>query len=247
MRGGWTPENFSKRTRVRERRVLVLGDAHVPYHDIDLLAEALEVARVNRVEAIVWLGDLMDMPTFSSWGTDDLTTLFRRELEQVRGIIQLASEVVGRQYWSSGNHEVRFMRKVENQLGMEELALMAGLGEMLSDGRLVMSDNPTLDWGDDWMLTHPASYGGQPLVVPGRVADRYQRNVVSAHAHHWAQGRSPSGRFQVIESGGLFKPELIKYVSHRITEHRAWTQGYVLLDTDRAFLCAPRARRDGDL
>lgn len=242
----WLPENFSERVRVQEDRVLVLGDAHIPYHDVDLLAEALDFAREARVEAIVWLGDLMDMPTFSSWGTDDLTTLYRRELELTRGVIELASEVVSRQYWSSGNHEMRLMRRNGYQFGMEELALMAGLQDLLSTGQLITSDNPTLDYssdGHDWMLTHPASYGGQPLVVPGRVADRYQVNVISAHAHHWAQGRSPSGRYTVIESGGLFKAEYIKYVQHRITDHRAWTQGYVALNHGQAHLCAPRRRR----
>lgn len=242
---GWTPEDYSQRTRIREDRILILGDAHVPYHDPELLAEALTEARVSQVEAIVWLGDLMDMPTFSSWGQEDLSTLYTRELEMVRRIIQLAATIVPKQYWSSGNHEMRFMRRNSYHFGMKQLAMMAGLGDMLADGSLVVSDNPTLDYGPEgstkrsWMLTHPASYGGQPLVVPGRVADRYQANVISAHAHHWAMGKSPSGRFTVVESGGIFKPESIQYVQHRITDHRAWTQGYVLLEHGRASLLAP--------
>ena len=240
LQRGWTPDDFSERLRVTEDRVLVLADAHIPYHDPKVLAQVLDFARRQRVEAIVWLGDLMDLPTYSSWGTDDLTTLYKRELGIVAGVIEVAGEIVKKQYWSLGNHEARIMRRNGFQFGMEQLALMAGLDELMRDERLVVSDNPTLDYGDNWMLTHPASYGGQPLVVPGRVADRYQKHVVSAHAHHWAQGKSPSGRFTVVESGGLFHAEYIKYVQHRITDHRAWVQGYVFLADGEAFLIGPR-------
>jgi hypothetical protein len=80
------------------------------------------------------------------------------------------------------------------------------------------------------MLTHPAQYGTSPLKVPGELAERFGCNIISAHAHHWGMGTSPSGRYTVIESGGLFDERLVKYVQHRVTTHRAWVRGFVLLD-----------------
>lgn len=242
LRGEWQPEDFSERMEIPEERVLVLGDAHVPYHDENLLADALCRADMLKVDAIVWLGDLLDNPTFSSWGQDDLTTTFERELTIVEGIVREAATIVKKQYWSFGNHEQRWFRKMGEQCNMSHLAKIAGLGDLLKSGQFVVSDNPTLDYHHrTWMLTHPADYSGQPLAVPGIIADRFEQNVVSAHAHHWAQGKSPSGKFTVIESGGLFNTSRIKYVQHRVTRHRSWVQGYVLLDHGRAQLFdAPR-------
>jgi predicted phosphodiesterase len=234
LREGWKPTDYSKRLRVFGDTLLVLSDAHVPYHNERLIASALERLKDAAGErTIVWLGDLLDMPTYSPWGTEDTTTMLRRELALVRGVLEVADEFCVTQYWVAGNHERRFMRRNGFEVGMAQLAGMAGLGELLADGRLVVSDNPTLDYTYDrkrWLLTHPAQYGATPLVVPGKIADQQRRHVVSSHAHHWGMGTSPSGDHTVIETGGLFDPRLIPYVNQQMTTHRAWVSGYLLLD-----------------
>jgi hypothetical protein len=230
LRGDWQPVDQSARIQVREPRIIVASDLHVPYHDEGLIASMLERADLLKTDAIVWLGDLLDNPTFSSWGNEDLSTTFDRELGIAEGIIRLASRFVSRQYWSMGNHEMRWMRKLGYQTNMTHLAKIAGLGDLLADGRLIVSDNPTLDYRHDWMLTHPKQYGPTPLVVPGKLAERFARNVVSAHAHHWGMGLSESGRFVVIEAGGLFEPKYVKYVQQQVTANRAWAKGYVVLN-----------------
>lgn len=234
LRGDYVPVDHSLRVEVTQPNILIASDVHVPYHDPELVARFINHAR--NYDAIVWLGDLLDNPTFSSWGVEDLATTFDNELTQVEGIIRLAAERCPVQYWSLGNHEERWMRKMGYQGGMERLAKMAGLSDLLSTGRLIVSDNPTLDYHGDWMLTHPRQYGTTPLVVPGKIAERYGKNVVSAHAHHWGMGTSNSGRFTVIESGGLFEPKYVKYVQHGVTAHRAWAKGYVGLLDGQPFL-----------
>src|SRR5690242_6569654 len=67
LRGDWAPEDFSTRLEIPEERILIIGDAHVPYHDENLLADPLCRADMLKLDAIVWLGDLLDNPTFSSW------------------------------------------------------------------------------------------------------------------------------------------------------------------------------------
>jgi hypothetical protein len=237
LRGDWVRTDYTERIAVTEEKVLVISDVHIPYHDEDLLADALSRAAMENVDAIVWLGDLLDNPTFSPWGVDDLTTNFGRELEIAEGLLREAATFVGKQYWSLGNHEERWFRKLGNQCDMTHLAKVAGLGDLIKEGRLVISQNPSLDYHHKtWLLTHPADYSGQPLAVPGLLAEKFSQNIVSAHAHHWAMGKSPSGRFTVIESGGAFNPSLVKYTNHRVTRHRVWVQGYALLNQGRAQL-----------
>lgn len=233
-RGGYQPKDYSVHPRIAEQRILIASDVHIPYHDIYTVAKLFAVAETYKVEAIVWLGDVLDNPAFSTYDKEDLDTRFDDELEQVEQLLTIGSEYVGRQYWSRGNHEVRWPRMLKFQAGMRRLAMMAGGQKLMEQGRLVVSDDPTWEYtgddGSEWMLTHPKQYGRVPLVVPGRIADRYQKNIISAHAHHWAQGRSESGKYQVIESGGLFEPRYHQYIQWQITDHRAWLKGFVLLD-----------------
>lgn len=230
-RGGWVPENYATRKMITEKLVCVASDAHIPYHDEELLADMLEVCQCCGVEAIVWLGDLMDMPLYSSWGTTDKTTVLSRELTLVGNILREAAKVVPRQYWSLGNHEERLFRYNKYHIGMEGLADLCQVRDLVEASKLVVSDNPSLDaFEGRWLFTHPAQYSTHPLVVPSKLAAQFQRNVVCAHGHHFAQGYDERGKYLVLEAGGLFKPELHQYVQHKVTSHRAWKQGFWLID-----------------
>jgi hypothetical protein len=232
-RGDWEPEDYSKRMLLPTENLAIVSDVHIPYHDEVLLAHVLREAHDYKVETIVWLGDLMDMPTYSSWGNLDKSTTFLREKHIVRKTLERVAELGFKQVWSSGNHENRLFRKNDFTFGMEDLAGLCGLTSLIDSGRLLTSDNPTLDaFGGRWMLTHPAQYGSTPLVVPGKLATRFQQNVMSAHAHHYGMGMDETGMFTVVETGGLFKPQYHQYIQHQVTAHRAWVQGFWLLIND---------------
>lgn len=230
-------EDYTEHVEVVEKRVLLLSDVHLPYCDAALLQRAMTAARQRQVEAVVWLGDLLDCPTYSPWGNDDVHATFEHELQLVEGLIRSTAQRGYRQYWSAGNHEWRFLKQNHNQVGLGRLASMANLSDLVSDGSLVMSDNPTLDYRSsndldeaDWLLIHPAQYGRLPLKVPGDIADKMLKNVASAHAHHWGMGTSPSGNYQVVETGGAFLPSRMKYVNYRVGDLRPWVAGYAILD-----------------
>ena len=65
--GAWEAEDLSVRVNVPEARIIIASDVHIPYYDKHLLQRLFYTAQAMRIEAIVWLGDLMDMPTFSPW------------------------------------------------------------------------------------------------------------------------------------------------------------------------------------
>jgi UDP-2,3-diacylglucosamine pyrophosphatase LpxH len=229
-RGIWKPTDYSKHPLIPDRKIMVLADVHLPRHDEKFLAEAFDRAYQEGVEAIVFLGDLMDNPTWSKWGIEDWSDNYERELNICEAIIRCAALSAPHVYWSYGNHEARVLHELKAQISMRHLALLAELQDLLDQGILIVSDDPTLEAFDGtWMLTHPKAYGPQPLVKPGLIATRYEKNVLSAHAHHYASGLDQTGRWQVIESGGLFKPEYFRYIQYQITGHRAWVQGYWIL------------------
>jgi predicted phosphodiesterase len=229
LRGGWRPEDFSKRILVPDDTICVASDVHIPYHDEVLLAQMLHNCHNYGIKALVWLGDLLDLPTFSSWGLEDYSTNFLRELEIARGVIEMAADVVEVQYWSRGNHEARWMRKLDNQVYLDQLARMAGLSHLIDTGKLIISDNPSLEAPGNWLLTHPSAYGRIPLDIPSQLARKYRMNVMSGHSHHW--GMSVIEDFTVCETGGLFSPDHTRYIQYNVRPGRQWVQGYW-------FLCA---------
>lgn len=225
-----TYADYTQHVQVEEESILLLSDVHLPYMDARLVQRALQTAQARQVEAVVWLGDLLDMPTYSPWGTDDPAASFEHELQVVEGLLRNVHALGFRQYWSSGNHEWRYQRKNDNQVSMERLAMQANVGDLMENGDLMVSDHPTLDYRDDWLLIHPAQYGTTPLKVPGQIADLAGKHVASAHAHHWGMGTSPSGKYTVVETGGAFQPSRIKYVNYRVGTLRPWVKGFVILD-----------------
>lgn len=240
---------FDKPILLQERRICVASDVHIPKHDNEFLMGMLDRCEREGIEAIVWLGDLMDMEAMSSFGITDKTTSLRHDLHEVHEVIDVASQVVSKQYWTVGNHEHRWVRRNDHFAGMHELALMADLGRHLEKGWLEVSDNPTILAFENekteqatWMLTHPGEYAKVPLVTPNRLAVRFQMNVMAGHAHHFALGLDETGRFTTIETGGLFDPRLNRYIHERVTTHRSWVQGYWFLIDGEAFGFRPKHR-----
>jgi predicted phosphodiesterase len=230
-RGTWKPTDFSKHLLIPDTKIMVLADVHLPRHDEVFLAQAFERAYNEGIQTIVFLGDLMDNPTWSSWGVDDWSDNFERELGIAEAVVRCAADAAPHVYWTFGNHEGRVMRELKSQISMRQLALMCELQDLMDDGTLVVTDDPNIEaFGGTWLLTHPDVYGNQPLVKPGLLATRFEKNVLSAHAHHYASGYDQTGRWQVIEAGGMFKPEYFRYRQYRVRPNRAWVQGYWVLD-----------------
>lgn len=227
--GDWEPKNFSDILTVDSQHIMVISDVHYPKHDRAMLEQVIDQAIEEGIDTVILAGDYFDMEEYSKYGIDDHTSNFQRNLRggavHIRRLIRMGIKVV----WSQGNHEARVFRG-QHQLDMKALALIAGLGEYLDNGMLIVSDNPTVYASvGNWMITHPAQYGSFPLVVASKLATRYQANTIVAHEHHWGQTLDETGQFIAINSGGLFDPNLHKYIQHSPTSHRAWTRGFVTL------------------
>jgi hypothetical protein len=210
LRAGWEPTDYSKRLLVPDSRVCIASDMHIPYHDEVLLAQMLENCKTYQIESIIWLGDLMGMPTFSPWGRTDFSTSFKRELDILQGVIELAASVVPFQYWTMGNHEQWWMKRLDNQLYLDSLARMAGLENWMDAGILVLSDNPFIELFESrWLACHPYKSTGHAFDFASRLARDESKNVMMAHTHRW--GMQAVGDLVAVESGGLFNPALIDY------------------------------------
>ncbi|GCE45157.1 calcineurin-like phosphoesterase family protein [Thermosporothrix hazakensis] len=234
---GWEARDYSKRFRLHAKNVLVAADAHLPYVHKDLLAMFREAVTILQPEAVIWLGDLMDMHKFSRWGVTDYTLTWEQEKEIITGILLQINEDLephgGIQVVSSGNHDRRWIRKLDNHEDMEGLlcSLSPEIGELVGENIIIPVDSPTIETipddhgGFEWLLTHPAQFKA-PFKTPEEIATLNNMNVVSAHAHHFGAIRSKNNRHWIVEAGGLFDHRLFEYVQWNPTGHREMIPGF---------------------
>lgn len=233
---GWQPKQYDDVPVTHATHIMVTADAHVPKHDPALFAEVLAQAVEEGIEELVHAGDLMDMEEFSRFGIDDQTSSFGRNIKATGKLLRLIADTGVHQWWTMGNHEQRLFRALP-QLNMRLLASMAGVDDLIDAGKLSVSDSTVLHASvGNWMIVHPAAYGSTPGVVPGKLATRFQRNVISGHEHHWGMGMDETGQFYHVSTGGMFDSRLHKYYNMNITGHRTWVSGYVTLHRGRPML-----------
>ncbi len=243
--GEWKPENFTVRRKVRANRILVASDAHLPRADRNLLARMRAEIHRYGIECVVWLGDLMDMHTFSHYGITDYSISYQEEKKIVSNIlVQVGRDLErtgGYQMISRGNHDHRWIKKLDNQENMEGLvrSISDEVAGMLKDGQIDVSDNPTLDMMPDgkdgylWTGTHPAQFKA-PFGTPGKMALHEQRSVIAAHAHHFGYTVDETNKFWVVEAGGLFDDTSFEYVQRNPTTMRRMSNGFWILIEDEA-------------
>jgi hypothetical protein len=228
--GDWEPTNYNDALTIDSAHVMVVSDVHYPKHDKALLNQVIDYAIEDQIDTIIWAGDYFDVEEYSTYGVDDHRSSFQKNLRAGGARMREVARNGIKQIWSSGNHENRVFRTNKSQLDMRSLALLSDLQPELDSGMLVVSDNPTVYLSrGNWMVTHPAQYGSFPGVVATKLATRYQKNAIVCHEHHWGITRDETDRFYAISSGGLFNPDLHKYINYNVTSHRAWSQGVVMV------------------
>lgn len=189
------------------------------------------------IQAVLWLGDLFDMHKFSGYGQTDYSLSWQEEKRIASQVVQQVAadlrEYDGYQIISRGNHDYRWIKKLGDHERMTGLvsSISPELGKLILDGEIVVSDNPSLEGIPDasgkstWLFTHPAQFKGQ-LGTPAALALMEQKNVMSAHAHHFAIGRDASNKFWCVEAGGLFQDTSFEYVQRNPSTRSKMVSGF---------------------
>ncbi len=238
--GGWEAEDHSIRRTIPEQRILVSADTHLPYVDRDLLATMREAIHRFDIQCVLHLGDLFDMHKFSSYGQTDHSLTWQQEKEIASNIIlQLARDLRvrgGYQIISRGNHDYRWIKKLGDHERLTGLvsSISPDMGILIKEGDIVIADNPTLEGVPDengrntWLFTHPAQFKA-PFGTPTAMALMEQKNVISAHAHHFGITRDASNKFWAVEAGGLFQEKSFEYVQRNPTTMRRMVSGFWII------------------
>jgi predicted phosphodiesterase len=109
----------------KHKKVGILSDIHLPYHNLDALTEALRVLAEEKVDAVLLNGDTIDCHTLSRFMKDPKKRDFKYELDTLRAFFDILDKVLkAKIYFKIGNHEARYehflYQKAGELVGIED-------------------------------------------------------------------------------------------------------------------------------
>lgn len=179
----------------QNKRIGILSDMHIPYHDKDAVFKALEYFQRREIDTLIFNGDTVDCYQLSRFDKDPRKRSFGEELritkEFLQGIHKAFPGVL--KIFKLGNHEERYIKYLVSKspeiadLLIDNFDFPAFLefGSMniqyVSEKQLIYAGNLVIAHGHEW----PGFGGG---VNPARtMALKAKSNVIVGHFHRYSE------------------------------------------------------------
>ena len=174
------------------RKLGIIGDLHIPYHDEDAIETACDKMEAEEVDSILINGDLLDFYQLSFHEKDPRKVHFKNEIEAGKQFFEyMRSRFPGIPiYFIPGNHENRFERylriKASELLDMDEFRLDVILH--VAEYKIEYIPFRTKVVFGDFLIEHGDKIPGAGGVVPARTAlMRLKTNCIINHFHKSSQ------------------------------------------------------------
>lgn len=171
---------------IKEKKIAVLSDIHIPYHSVPALSAGLDFIQAEKPSAILLNGDILDFYQLSRFGKDPRKRSVAHELQSAREFLDVLAQFGAKIYYKIGNHEERYqhylMAKAPELLGVQQFELQHLLGlndrgiELIGDKRIIKANDLNIVHGHEF---------GQSIFSPVNVArGLFLRGKVSAMQGH---------------------------------------------------------------
>jgi hypothetical protein len=228
-------ESFNPLT-IKSNNICIACDWHIPFYDANLMSEMFKTCDEYGIKEIAIPGDFWDCDNFSRFTNLTQSGLswsqtFRGETEEVATVLSALVERFKGVYFCRGNHEKRWMDQNLGKVNLADIFKLTGI----NNGYLTTNDDHIVleSGGEIWLLCHPRNFRQTPLSVGRDLCAKYRCNVFVAHGHAFAQGRDRSGRYQIVDGGGLFDAAALEYLRNTST-FPAVQGGYYLIQDGEA-------------
>ena len=188
------PESHTKHVDVwklpkANKKVLILSDIHIPYHDVEAIKVALNEGKQQGIDTIYLNGDILDffMLSFHEKNPKNRPSL-KNEIDMAREFFAYLRQEFPNVtiYFKPGNHEYRLERylyiKAPELLDCEEFKLDILLG--LAEFQIIYIHKRTKTYFGHLLIEHGDRMRGNGGVNPARsLYMRYKRHVLAGHFH----------------------------------------------------------------
>lgn len=221
--------------KLNARKVLILSDVHVPYHDENALELAIETGKENGVDAVLLNGDFMDFYSVSRYATDPNQRDLAGEMEMGRAMLAyLRSQFTGCQiWWKLGNHEERWAswiwQKAPEVYGVEDFTIERLMRLKEYNVKLISDMEPISIGGLTVLHGHEYRFAISNPVNPAR--GLYMRSKVSSmmgHLHQSSEHTESDLRGKLVTTWSV---GCLCQLRPRYAPLNKWNHGFALVDT----------------
>lgn len=221
--------------KLKARKVLVLSDIHVPYHDEKALTVAIQAGIDAGVDAVLLNGDFMDFFSVSRYATDPLQRDFKGELEMGRAMLAyLREEFAGCQiWWKLGNHEERWdhwlWNKAPEVYGLESFKVEALMDVKRYNVRVIRDCMPI--GVNKLMILHGHEYKfaiSNPVNPARGLYMRAKVPSMMGHLHQTSEHSEADLNGKVVTTWSL---GCLCQLRPRYAPLNKWNHGFAIVDT----------------
>jgi predicted phosphodiesterase len=216
------------------KKLGIIGDIHIPYHDEDAIETACDKMEEENVDSILINGDLLDFYQLSFHEKDPRKVHFKDEIEAGKQFFEyMRSRFPGIPiYFIPGNHENRFERylriKASELLDMDEFRLDVLLH--VAEYRIEYIPFRTKVVFGDFLIEHGDKIPGAGGVVPARTAlMRLKTNCLINHFHKTS---SSSQRVYGVEDSTIIRGYSLGCLCELAPDYlevNEWNHGFAIL------------------
>jgi predicted phosphodiesterase len=172
---------------LKAKRLLVLSDIHIPYHNIESLTCAFDFAKGEKPDAILLNGDTLDFFGLSRFSKDPKARSFAHELKTFKEFMDILKKTFNAKiYFKIGNHEERYFHflwmKAHEIVGVEEFEL-ENIIKSRAEGIEIIKDKRIIKAGD-LNIIHGHEFGGSVFSPVNIARGLFLKGKVSAMQGH---------------------------------------------------------------
>jgi predicted phosphodiesterase len=172
---------------IKAKRLLVLSDIHIPYHNIESLTCAFDFAKCEKPDAILLNGDTIDFFGLSRFSKDPKARSFANELNTFKEFMDILKKTFNAKiYFKIGNHEERYFHflwmKAHEIVGVQEFEL-ENIIKSRAEGIEIIKDKRIIKAGD-LNIIHGHEFGGSVFSPVNIARGLFLKGKVSAMQGH---------------------------------------------------------------
>lgn len=231
------------------RRVGVISDVHVPFHDKYATEAALRWLKAKDIDTLVINGDFMDCYNISTHDKDPFRrTTLGEELEEGRTILAQIRSYFGRGVeivYQEGNHEERFNKFLPREMASDKVR-GSSLKEQLDldiHGITWVGGRRGIDLGK-LRIYHGHEMRASGVNAPRTLLTRAMDNVLVGHLHRPKAEERPDIRGNVR---GAWVTGCLCNLRPHYAPSNEWSHGFAFIECDETgwFKVDPRTIQKG--
>lgn len=220
---------------LKAKRLLVLSDIHIPYHNIEALTCAFDFAKGEKPDAILLNGDTLDFFGLSRFAKDPKGRSFAHELKTFKEFMDILKKTFNAKiYFKIGNHEERYFHflwmKAHEIVGVEEFEL-ENIIKARAEGIEIIKDKRIIKAGD-LNIVHGHEFGGSVFSPVNIARGLFLRGKVSAMQGHNHQTSEHSESNMNSDITTTWSVGCLCELHPAYLPINKWNHGFAMVDID---------------